>query len=65
MSPFRVSRSLSGLHLLGWNERALRVHPEALTKDDAFRSSSEAEQARLADFGGAKQKRFIRLIFGI
>ena len=47
-------RSLSGLHLLGWNERALRVHPEALTKDDAFRSSSEAEQARLADFGSAK-----------
>jgi hypothetical protein len=47
-------RSLSGLHLLGWNERALRVHPEALTKDGDFRRSSEAEQARLAEFGKAK-----------
>ena len=33
-------RSLSGLHLLGWNERALRVHPEALMKDGDFRRSS-------------------------
>ncbi len=47
-------RSLSGLHLLGWNERALRVHPEALTKDDDFRRSSEAEQARLAEAGNAR-----------
>ena len=47
-------RSLSGLHLLGWNERALRVHPEALAKDGDFRRSSEAEQERLAATGGAK-----------
>ncbi len=41
-------RSLNGLHLLGWNERALRVHPEALAKDGDFRRASEGEQKRLA-----------------
>jgi len=35
-------RSLEGLHLAGWNERALRVHPDALAKDEEFRSASEA-----------------------
>ena len=47
-------RSLSGLHLLGWNERALRVHPEALAKDGDFRRSSEAEQEQLTATGSAK-----------
>jgi ATP-dependent DNA helicase PIF1 len=47
-------RTLGGLHLLGWNERALRVHPEALAKDADFRRASEAEAARLASFGIAK-----------
>jgi ATP-dependent DNA helicase PIF1 len=41
-------RSLSGLHLLGWNERALRVHPLALEKDADFRRASNEEQDRLA-----------------
>ncbi len=41
-------RSLNGLHLLGWNERALRVHPLALEKDADFRRASEAERDRLA-----------------
>jgi ATP-dependent DNA helicase PIF1 len=41
-------RSLSGLHLLGWNERALRVHPQALAKDGDFRRASEREQERMA-----------------
>jgi hypothetical protein len=41
-------RSLSGLHLLGWNERALRVHPQALAKDADFRRASAAERERLA-----------------
>ncbi len=44
-------RSLSGLHLLGWNERALRVHPLALEKDADFRRASEAERERLASAG--------------
>jgi ATP-dependent DNA helicase PIF1 len=42
-------RSLSGLHLLGWNERALRVHPQALEKDADFRRASEAERERLTN----------------
>ena len=35
-------RRLTGLHLLGWNERAFAVHPEVLKEDSAFRASSEA-----------------------
>ncbi len=34
-------RRLSGLHLLGWNERAFQVHPEVLAKDAEFRAWSE------------------------
>ncbi len=44
-------RSLQGLHLLGWNDRALRVHPEALAKDADFRRASEDESERLAAAG--------------
>ncbi len=33
-------RSLSGLHLLGFNERALEVHPEVLGRDGEFRAQS-------------------------
>jgi hypothetical protein len=44
-------RSLQGLHLLGWNEKALRVHPEALAKDAHFRKASEQERERLAAAG--------------
>jgi ATP-dependent DNA helicase PIF1 len=56
-------RSLSGLHLLGWNERALRVHPQALEKDAEFRRASEAERERLAGGRGetpALQAAFVR-----
>ena len=35
-------RNLSGLHLLGLNERALRVHPLAVEKDAEFRAASAA-----------------------
>jgi len=39
-------RRLSGLHLLGWNERAFKVHPIILEKDQDFRDSSiDAEEA--------------------
>ena len=33
-------RSLAGLYLLGFNERALEVHPEVLVKDRHFRQAS-------------------------
>ncbi|MDP3015217.1 MAG: PIF1 family DEAD/DEAH box helicase [bacterium] len=37
-------RRFSGLHLLGWNERAFQVDPEVLVKDEYFRhASSDAE----------------------
>lgn len=38
-------RTLAGLSLLGWNDTALRVHPEVLEADQTFReASSEAER---------------------
>ncbi|MEK7066678.1 MAG: helix-turn-helix domain-containing protein, partial [Patescibacteria group bacterium] len=39
-------RRLSGLYLLGWNQRTFQVHPEILLKDESFRKSSE--DARVA-----------------
>jgi DNA-binding MarR family transcriptional regulator len=39
-------RRLSGLFILGWNERAFKVHPEVLERDSVFRQlSSQAEIA--------------------
>lgn len=35
-------RSLAGLHLLGWNDRALRMHPAVLARDFEFRAASGA-----------------------
>lgn len=50
-------RTLDGLHLAGWNERALRVHPLALENDAEFRSASEAALAahRATDDGAIKR----------
>ncbi len=46
-------RSLSGLHLLGYNERALMVHPEISLSDKTFRNySGEAKAA----FGAIPEK---------
>lgn len=36
-------RRLSGLYILGWNERTFQVHPEVLVKDEGFRKSSLEE----------------------
>jgi ATP-dependent exoDNAse (exonuclease V) alpha subunit len=33
-------RQLSGLYILGWNQRAFQVHPEILTKDEDFQRAS-------------------------
>ncbi|MGV1015410.1 MAG: ATP-dependent DNA helicase, partial [Methyloceanibacter sp.] len=50
-------RSLSGLHLLGLNERALRVHPAAVETDAAFRAASEeAHRAMQQDSTGLERK---------
>lgn len=45
-------RSFEGLHLLGFNERALEVHPEVLDQDNTLRDL--AEEARTA-FGLMKK----------
>lgn len=39
-------RSLDGLHLIGYNERALEVHPEVLAHDRTFRERSEGARER-------------------
>lgn len=44
-------RSLAGLHLLGLNERALHVHPQAIEKDAEFRGASEDALGGLARLG--------------
>jgi hypothetical protein len=39
-------RTLAGLYLLGWSDRALSVHPEVVAEDDGFRDlSAEADRA--------------------
>lgn len=35
-------RRLEGLHLLGWHENALAIHPSVRERDEEFRASSEA-----------------------
>jgi len=47
-------RELSGLHLLGLNERALRVHPRAVEKDAEFRAVSEAARGAVSCLDAAE-----------
>lgn len=62
-------RRLSGLHLLGCNERALKVHPEILKADADFRAASLAAEGEMADVTKAEQKKaernFLRAIGGV
>ncbi len=44
-------RSLAGLSLLGLNERALHVHPQAIEKDAEFRDASDDALDALAALG--------------
>ena len=61
-------RRLSGLHLLGWNERAFQVHPKVAAKDAQFRVESEQAAHRFgmmaADETTAMQERFVRACDG-
>jgi hypothetical protein len=52
-------RTLSGLHLLGLNERALRVHPLAVEKDAEFRAASAAVALPDAAVIAEKQRDFV------
>lgn len=47
-------RTLSGLHLLGWNERSLQVHPEVIAQDKDFRQRSISAQTTFAALSKAE-----------
>ena len=57
-------RRLSGVHLLGMNQRALMVHPEIVDKDVELREASEAAAATFAAMPETEvetmQKRFVK-----
>ncbi|MBI2888672.1 MAG: helix-turn-helix domain-containing protein [Candidatus Liptonbacteria bacterium] len=61
-------RTLAGLSLAGFNERALEVHPEVCEKDAAFRAASQAVHERYARVPAAefeaRQKEFLRACGG-
>lgn len=48
-------RSLSGLHLLGWNERSLQVHPEVIAQDQDFQHQSTSAQTSSAALSKEEQ----------
>ncbi|MDB5190384.1 MAG: ATPase [Parcubacteria group bacterium] len=58
-------RSLAGLHILGWSESALMVHPLVASRDEGFRELSEAAEVSFTalDESGERlelEKNFIR-----
>lgn len=59
-------RALTGLHLLGLNERALRVHPAAVAKDAEFQAASasalDAARALGSSTLAARQEAFLDTI---
>lgn len=61
-------RRLSGLHLLGWSDRAFRVHPDVSAKDAEFRAQSEQAARLFSGMTGeemtARHERFLRLCGG-
>jgi len=59
-------RSLSGLHLLGMNPRAVMVHPEVAEADAEFRLQSERLEAELAGMTRAElEEKWEEFIDGI
>jgi ATP-dependent exoDNAse (exonuclease V) alpha subunit len=42
-------RSLEGLHILGWSESALIVHPQIVAQDEEFRDASESADGMFAE----------------
>lgn len=51
-------RSFSGLHLLGYNHRALQVHPGILERDEYFRTLSDRSNT---DYGERSEQELDRL----
>jgi hypothetical protein len=62
-------RSLAGLYLLGLNERALQVHPEALEQDAEFREQSSSATEVFSSMPRRElsemQERFVKASGGI
>lgn len=42
-------RRLTGLHLIGWNQRAFQVHPDISAKDKEFRTDSTAVEKEYSE----------------
>jgi DNA-binding CsgD family transcriptional regulator len=61
-------RRLTGLHILGWNERAFQVHPEVLDKDVVFHQLSDEAESSFGKIGEDELKKmhknFIRALGG-
>lgn len=59
-------RSLDGLFLEGFNDRALELHPEIVSQDAVFRRKSDAARARIMDIKTSERERleqnFLRAI---
>lgn len=49
-------RSLAGLHLLGWSERALLIHPRVREQDLQFRALSEDAREVFSDMSPRERK---------
>jgi len=45
-------RRLSGVHLIGWNQRAFQVHPDVITKEKEFQLASTTAQE---EFGNVNE----------
>lgn len=61
-------KNLSGLYILGWNERAFQVSAEILVKDEAFRLASNDTERMLSEISlielQKRQENFISLCGG-
>ena len=59
-------RSLEGLYLAGFNDKALMLHPDVIRADATFRAKSDAAQRRIGTIPGnereALEKNFLRAI---
>lgn len=49
-------RSLQGLRLMGWNEMALKVHPEIIEIDKQFADQSRGEEQAIKNFSSSELK---------
>jgi ATP-dependent exoDNAse (exonuclease V) alpha subunit len=62
-------RTLAGLHLLGWNERALEVHPDIRAQDAQFRAQSAEAQTTFQTLEATRlatmHQNFIRSCAGV